>query len=892
MSGWMNAVASRIRGWLGMRRVDEEFTAELGSHLDMLTEEYLRRGMSCEDARRAASIRLGGVAQLRETNREMRGLPPAETLLQDIRYAWRMLRKNPGFTFIAMLTLAVGIGANTAIFSLVNGVLLRPLSYKDPGQIFVIREIVPQWTKSIPSLAANLPDFQSWQRECHAFEQMSIAEAMDMDLSGAGDAEEIHGVRASANLLDLLGQSPALGRSFLPEEDQAGHDRVVILTDGFWRNRFHGDPNMVGRTITLDGEPHVVAGVLPASFHFPKAIASDTFSARIAFFKPLGGPRFYERDLIGEFDFTALGRLKRGVTPAQALAELNVVQAGIAKLANEKLDLAAQMLPLGPEIVGPARKGLVLLLAAVSVLLLIVSVNLANLLLAKAPGRMREAAIRIALGAAPGRLVRQLLTESLLLALLGGLFGTALAYFGVRVLVDAAPVDIPRLDEVAIDVRVLCFALLLSALVGCLFGILPAWRVSSSDPQKTLKAGATTTTEGQRVRRIRHGLIGFEIALCTALLVLAGLLTSSLFHVIRVNPGFAAERVLAADVDLPPQGYSQVQARAHFYDTVLANAKTIPGVESAGWVTILPLEGQGSVTGVSLPGARDPQTEALHANYRAVSADYFRTMAIPLLAGRFFRESDHGKKIVMVSQALAERLWPGQNPVGRECVAQWGQLQNSEVIGVVGDVRTINFEAPPPFMVYVPDSYGQETPGAPSSASIVVRTTSDPDVVAGSLRSVIQNADPNVPILFLRPMTQVVSQMLDARRFQTLLASLFGGCALLLACLGVYGVVSYSVEQRSFELGIRVVLGAQQDRLLRLILHQGMVPVTFGLIGGIAAAAAAARLIQSLLFGVGALDALTFAGVATVVLCVGAAACYLPARRTLRLDPMLAIRHE
>jgi len=875
-----------------MTRADEEFTAELGSHLEMLTEENMRRGMSREDARRAARVRLGGVEQLRDANRELRGLPLLETLLQDIRYTFRMLRKNAGFTAVAVLTLAVGIGANTAIFSMVDGVLLRPLSYKDPGQLFVIREVVPQWTKSTASLAANFPDFQIWQKECRAFDQMSIAEAIDMDLSGAGDAEELHGVRASANLLDLLGQYPALGRSFLPEEDQAGHDHVVILTDAFWRSRFHGDANVIGKTITLDGEPHVVVGVLPSSFHFPKAIASDTFSARIDFFKPLGGPRFYEQDLIGEFDFTAIARLKQGVTPAQALAELNVIQARIAKQANEKLDLTAQMLPLEVEIVGPARKGLVLLLAAVGAVLLIVCVNLANLLLAQAPGRMREAAIRIALGAAPGRLVRQLLTESLLLALIGGGFGIALAYFGVRALVDAAPLGIPRLDEVAIDARVLCFAVVLSALVGGLFGILPAWRVSSTDPHKTLKAGATTTTEGRRVRRIRQGLIGFEVGLCTALLVLAGLLTSSLFHVIRVNPGFAVERVLAADVDLPPQGYSQVQTRAHFYDTVLAGAKTIPGVESAAWITLLPLEGQGSVTGISLPGSQDPQNEALHANFRGVSADYFRTMAIPILAGRFFNESDHGKKVVVVSQALADRLWPGQSPVGRECIAQWGQLQNSEVIGVVGDVRTINLEAPPPLMVYVPDSYGQEIPGAPGSASIVVRTSGNPDVVAGSVRSVIHSTDPNVPILALRPMTQVVSQTLDARRFQTILALLFGGCALLLACLGVYGVVAYSVEQRSFELGIRVVLGAQQSRLLGLILHQGMVPVAFGLAGGIAAAAVAGRLIQSLLFGVGAFDALTFTGVAAVVLCVGAAACYLPARRTLSLDPMVAIRHE
>jgi predicted permease len=666
----------------------------------------------------------------------------------------------------------------------------------------------------------------------------------------------------------------------------------VILTDGFWRRRFHNDPGILGRTITLDGEPHVVVGVLPASFHFPKAIASNTFGPRIDFFKPLGGPRFYEQDLIGEFDFVAIARLKDGVTPAQALSELNVVQAGIAKQANENEDLSAVLLPLEPEIVGPARKGLILLLAAVGVVLLIVCVNLANLLLARAPSRLREAAIRNALGAAPKRLTRQMLTESLLLALIGGAFGTVLAYFGVHALVAAAPVDIPRLEEVGIDGRVLCFALMLSALVGGLFGILPAWRVSRADPQEILKAGATTTTEGRQARQIRQSLIGFEVGLCTALLVLAGLLASSLFHVIRVNPGFRIERVLAADVDLPPQGYSKEETRARFYDRVLRELQTTPGVESVGWIHLLPLEGQGSVTGISLPGEQNRPNEALHANYRAISPDYFRTMRIPLVEGRFFNDSDRGKKVVIVSKGLADRLWPGTSPVGHRCVAAWGQLQESEVVGVVGDIRTVNLEAPPLLMVYVPDSYGEEKPGAPGSASIVVRTTADPDAVASSVRSVIQNADPNVPIVALRPMTEVVSQTLDARRFQTILAALFATCALLLASVGVYGVVSYNVQRRSFELGIRLVLGAEHGELLGLVLRQGMVPVAFGLAGGIAAAAVGARLIQTFLFGVGAFDPLTFAGVAAAVTAVAAAACYLPARRTLGLDPMAALRYE
>jgi len=891
MWAWTKVLASRIGGWLGMRRVDEEFRQELDAHLELLTEENVRRGMNREEARRAARLKLGGATQLREANRELRGLPLLETLVRDVRFAFRMLRKNLSFTAIAVMTLALGIGANTAIFSLVNGVLLRPLSYRQPERLYVIREIVPQWAKSVPLLAANLPDFQIWQKECRSFEQLSLAEALEVDLSGAGEADEIYGMRASANLLDLLGQSPALGRTFLADEDQAGHDRVVILTDGFWRSRFHGDPEIIGRTITLDGEPHVVVGVLPASFHFPKTIASNTFE-RIDFLKPLGGARFYEQDLIGEFDFVAIGRLKEGVTAAQALSELNIVQAAIAKQANENVDLSAVLLPLEPEIVGPARKGLVLLLAAVGAVLLMVCVNLANLLLARAPSRMREAAIRNALGAGPRRLLRQMLTESFLLALIGGACGTTLAYLGVRALVDSAPIDLPRLDEVSTDGRVLCFAVVLSGLVGCLFGILPASRVSRADPQEALKAGATTTTEGQHARQIRQSLIGVEVGLCTALLILAGLLVSSLFHVIRVSPGFGVEHVLAASVDLPPQGYAQVDARAHFYDRILRELQTTPGVESVGWVTLLPLEGQGSVTGISLPGAQDRPNEALHANYRAVSGDYFRTMGIPLVEGRFFNDNDRGKRVVIVSRGLAARLWPGTSPVGRKCVAEWGQLRDSEVIGVVGDIRTISLEAPPLPMVYVPDSYGQETPGAPGFASIVVRTAGDPDAVAGSVRSIIQNADPNVPIVALRPMTEVVSQTLEARRFQTILAGLFAACALLLASLGVYGVVSYNVERRSIELGIRLVLGAGYGKLLGLILRQGMVPVALGLAGGIVVAAAGARFIQTFLFGVGAFDPLTFAGVAAIVTAVAAAACYLPARRTLRLDPMAALRYE
>jgi predicted permease len=640
---------------------------------------------------------------------------------------------------------------------------------------------------------------------------------------------------------------------------------------------------LVGRTITLDGEPHVVIGVLPASFHYWSG-------TRPAFFKPLGGPKPYEQGLIGEFDFTAIARLKPGVSLDQARAELNVVQAQIAKEAKEDLDLRAALFPFQDHVVGFARRGLILLLAAVGAVLLIVCVNLANLLLARIPGRKREAAIRTALGATRARLMRQMLTESLLLTLFGGVLGIWLAGFAVQWLLHAAPADLPRLDEIVINARVLFFAIVISAVTGAFFGVLPAWQLATAAPQETLQSGGTSMTENRRTRRLRETLISIEVGLSTLLLILAGLLSASLFHLVRVNLGFAPDGVLAADVALPPQTYTQRAARGNFYDQVLAGIRALPGVRSAGWVHILPLEGEGSVSNLSLPGEQVRPGQQLIVNYRAVSTGYFETMGIPLLKGRFLTQEDRGRKLVLVSQSVAERLWPGKNAVGQECVVEWGDSQRSEIVGVVGDIRTVRLDEPPLPMVYIiADAYGE---GAPSSASIVVRTAIEPSAAVASVRRVIQGVDPDVPVLALRPMTQVVSQSVDARRFQMSLASLFAICALLLASLGIFGVVGYSVQQRRQELGIRAALGAQTSDLLGLVLRQGMAPVAVGLVLGIVAALLGGRLIQSLLFGVRAFDLLTLTGVSFVVVLVAAIACYIPARQATRVDPLVALRHE
>jgi putative ABC transport system permease protein len=883
-------VKSFLRNLFATRRAEVDLDQEVHSHLEMLTDENIRAGMPPNEARRAARIELGGIEQVKEQVREERIGNWLQSVLCDCRYALRQLRKSPGFTIVALLTLALGIGATTAIFSVVNSALLRPLAYRDPQQLYLVREIVPQMAEFYPTLRANIPDFRIWEKEVHAFEDVAIAESTTADLTGHGDPEVLHGVRASANIFSVLGIRPALGRTFRREEDDSGRGHVLILTDEFWRNRFRGDPLAIGKTMTLDGAPYEIVGVLPASLPFPQVLGGADNYSRLAFFKPLNGMEDYEQGLIGEFDFAAVARLKPGVTQQQALAELNVVQAQIAKQANAGVDLLGALLPLETEVVGPARRGLLFLLAAVAAVLLIVCANLASLLLARVPGRMREAAIRSALGASHGRIIRQLLTETFLLSFAGGALGIGIAGFAVKWLVHLAPPGIPRLSEVHMDARVLLFALVISVATGSFFGIFPALRIARSQPVDALKSGATATTESRRTRRLREGLVGFEVGLTTLLLVLAGLLMASLGQLLRVHTGFAVDNVLVASVDLPPQSYQESASRLQFYDRVLAGLQSLPGIHAAGWVSIPPLAGEGSVTGITIAGADQTRAATPVANYRPVSPDYFAAMGIPLLQGRIFGPADRDRKIVVVSQSVSDRFWPGENAIGKTCVTQWGPDTPAEVVGVVGDIRTVQLDEPPIMMVYVPHWFNPIS--VPTSASIVLRTPGDPTVYAGPVRDLIRSVDADVPVTTLRPMSEVVSHSLDARRFPMLLAMLFALSSLLLASLGIFGVVGYSVEQRRQELGIRMALGAELRDLLGMVLRKGMAPVVVGLAGGIVTALFAGHLIASLLFGVSANDPITLAAVALVVAIVAFVACYLPARRAMHADPMTALRYE
>jgi predicted permease len=811
-------------------------------------------------------------------------------LLQDVRYAVRLLLKNPGFTAVAILTMALGIGANTAIFSIVNSVLLRPLAYREPQRLYLIREIVPQVTKFYPTLPANVRNYSIWLQHCKSFEQIAIVEGLSMALTGTGEPKEVAGAHGSANLFSVFGVQPMMGRLFLPEEDQPGRDHVVILTNSFWRSEFHGDPQIVGRTIALDGIPHEVVGVLPDSFHFPKdeGLGSLTrFTTKTEIFKPLGVD-ISHMGLIGDFDFAAIARLKPGVAREAALAELNVVQAQIAKQSGEKLDLAADLVPLESQVIGPARRGLLFLQIAVGAVMLIVCVNLVNLLLARVPGRMREAAVRTALGATRARLVSQMLTETLLMGLGGGLLGVALAYQGLSWLVKAAPMGLQRLDEVRLDAPVLWFALFLSLATSVLFGILPAWRVAHADAQQALRSSGGRTTEGRGSLRLREVLIALEVGLSTLLLILAGLLTASLVKLLAVEKGFGAEHVLTASVNLSTANYSAEETKIHFYDQVLASASAIPGVTAAGWVSELPLEGETHVSHVKLPGVPLPPAETPIANYRFVSQGYFEAMGIPLRAGRAIQESDRNRDVAVVSQSLAEHMWPGQNPIGKLVETTAGTHEHPhEVIGIVADVRTARLDEPPVMMIYISQ---WERPLR--KAALVLRTTGDPRAAAAAVREAIRKADSAVPIVQMRPMTEAVSASVATRQFQLELAATFAISALLLAALGIFGVVAYSVEQRRNEIGIRMALGAQATDVGRFVLWGGMTPVAMGLACGVVGAIVAGRLVRSLLYSVSATDPLTIAGVVVVVVFAAALACYVPARRAMRVDPMVALRYE
>ena len=804
----------------------------------------------------------------------------------ELRQSIRGLAKDRGFTAMVVLSLAVGIGANTAIFSLVNGVLLRPPAYRDPGRLVAAGQIVPKFAKMYPTLPLNLGILMEWRKQAVSFEGFGVMHPTTFNLTGVGDPELLPGAVVSANMFTVLGVEPRLGRSFADGEDPDGHDGVVILADSLWRRRFHADPGIVGRKVLLNGSPREVVGVLPPSFRFPTGFQLGPYSAvKFEVFKPLG----YEPDdlkvRMGDFNYWVIARLRPGISVSTGRAELNVIQAAISQRIPDNLDLHASVQPLQEQMVGDARQGLLLMMAAVGAVLLVLWVNLANLSLVRAAGRARDSAIRTALGASRAQLVRQSLAESMVLAISGGGLGVALAYWGLKALLAAAPIDLPRLDEVHVDLRVLLFALGVSLAAGAILGVLPALRSAAAAPFETLKSGSYTNTEGRGGWHVRNTLVSLEVGLSATLLVTAGLLIASFVRVMAIDKGYDVERVIALNMSLPSTKYPKDAQRADFYRRVLDKATAMPGVQSVALVSALPLEGETWIDIVGTEHDTRPLLERPSTNVRFISPGYFRTLHIALRDGRDFEEQDHQRHVTIISAGLAQRVWPRQNPVGRKL--DNGNDTLMEVVGITPDIRSTSLDHQPVNMMYLP--YWQR---AQRSASLLVRTAMDPHGVAAALRSSIWSVDSEVPVPEVRTLEQVMARSVADRRFQMMLVALFALAALALAAFGTYGVVSYAVARRRAEMGIRMALGAAQSNVLGMVFRQGMMPVVAGLAAGGAAALVIGRYLASLLFEVSPRDPVAYAAAGTVLLAVSALACFIPARRATKVNPIEALRVE
>jgi putative ABC transport system permease protein len=806
--------------------------------------------------------------------------------------ALRILSREKAFSAFAIVTLGLGIGSVSTIFSVVDGVLLKPLAYRDPATLYAASEAAPKLAAAYPRLPVNASHFHSWQEQCRSCESAALLNPASFNLTGDGEPERIEGATCTWPLFHILGVQPQLGRTFAESDDQPGANKFVMISDALWRWRLGADPGAIGRPIQIDGEPHIVIGVLPPGFHLPsgdKLGPLNQFSKHAEIFKPMG-LNWAKFGRLGSFNYTAVIRLRRGANLVTAEAEMTAAIADAAR--DMKTPLSARLVPLQEQVTGRSRQALTLLLAAVSAVLLIICVNLGNLMLVRANERSRDAAIRRALGAGSSDLYRPILTESLSIALLGGVLGALLAYAGIQVLVNTAPVDIPRLDEVRVSWLTLAFAFCVSASCGVVCGLWPAIRATHVDPADALRSGSRGATQGPARQRAREWLVGLEVALSTVLLVMAALLGLSFFRVTSVAPGYAVERLLTADVTLPGSRYPKGEQRALFHQRALERIEAIPGVRSAGLISSLPLKAQSWGDSINKSDDARPRSERPIAHYRFISEHYFETMGVALRQGRFPTASDRTHMVALVSEGAASKAWPGENPIGK-LIGNPPKTGWAEVIGIVADVRTESLEKQSPLMVYVPYWDGAFWQGSVwGNATYVMRTSQDPANFANALRGAIRELDGMAPLANVLTMLEIMSESVGSRRFQTLLAGVFAGAALLLACLGIYGVISYSVARRTNEIGIRIALGAQSSQVSMLILRQGVRPVLGGLIAGVATALVTGGLIRGFLFGTETRDPAAISAVVVLLLMVAAAACWAPARRASRIDPMAALRDQ
>jgi putative ABC transport system permease protein len=796
-------------------------------------------------------------------------------IFKDIQYAFRTMLKHRGFTFVALLAVALGIGANTAIFSVVNGVLLRPLPYQAPEQLVTILH-----DGTSPVAPSNYFDLK---QQSQSFESMSAAQMWGPNLTGRDQPENLRGLQVSADMFHLLGVNPILGRTFTAGEDQPGNDHVVVLSNRLWQRRFGADPNIVGQQITLDGASYMVVGVMPRQFQFAPFWATKT-----ELWVPLNlAARINDR---GGQSLRVFGRLKNGVTREQAQAEVSTIFSRLEQQypeANKGLSLG--VVSLHEKVVGPTRAPLLILLGAVGFVLLIACANVANLLMTRATARQKEIALRTALGASRSRIARQLFTESVVLALVGGAFGLLLGVVGVKMLVRLVPADLPRMQTIGIDLYVLGFTLLLSVVTGFLFGLAPVLQIRKASFNAALKEGGWGSTDGGRRSLGRRSLVVSEVALALMLLIGGGLLVRSFLRLVSVDPGFNPHNVLTMTISLAGSEHKSGPEKAVFFQQLIDRVNSLPGVKSASAINHLPLAGDIWTLGFTIEGRPLPRPgETQAAAYRIVRPDYFQTMGASLVSGRDFttRDNDKSPGVVIVNESLARRYWPNENPLGKRITVAEDGLR--EIVGVVKDAKQHEWAATANPEVYLPHL---QVP-SPRGMTLVVRTSSDPLALVGPAQNAVWAIDRNLPVSEIMTMDDVVSDAVGPQRFNTILLGLFSAVALILAVVGIYGVLSDSVTARIHEIGVRMALGAQPSDVLKMIVGQGMVLVAIGIVIGLAGAYMLTQLMSSLLYEVSTTDLATFVAIPVVLAAVALGACLVPARRATKVDPLVALRYE
>jgi putative ABC transport system permease protein len=807
-----------------------------------------------------------------------------ENLFQDLRYSMRMLLGKPGFTVIAVIALALGIGANTAIFSAVNAILLRPLPYDEPERLVWIWE--HNLASDIQQEPLSFPNFSDYREQNQVFEDVAAFSRWQPILTTAGEPERILADQVSASLFSALRVEAAEGRTFLPEEDRPGKNRVAVLSHGLWKRRFGSDKKIVGEAVTLNGIPFTVVGVMPEQYRHPDPDARKP----IELFVPLGlNANTAHRRLD---TLNVIARLKPSISIDQARAEVGTISARLdQQYPDTNAGWGVTIIPLHERFVGDVRPAMLFLLGAATFLLLIACANVANLLLVRAMSRQKEVAIRKALGASRRRLIRLFLTESVLVALMGGVLGSLLAFWGINILIALSPGNIPRIGEARLDMLALGFTLAVSLLTGIIFGLAPAVEASNPDLNESLKEGGKNPSQGVSNARIRSLLMVSEVSMALILMICAGLMIKSFLRLQQVNAGFNPERILTLELALPGSKYREQHQALSFYNEVVRRVESLPGVQAVATVSTVPLGASVGVLNLEIEGRPQPSSDhVIGAESQVVSPSYFRAMSIPLLKGRLFADQDveDAPGVIVINDEMAARYWPNEEAIGKRISledAKTGPFLT--VIGVVGNVHQVSLDSKP-----YPQMYQAYSQNPAWGAALVVRTASDPISMISSVRAQVSSVDTDQPLYNVRTMEQVLSESVSRQRFNTLLISLFTVVALALAAVGIYGVISYSVSHRSHEIGIRMALGAQQRDILKMIIEYGLKLALAGVAIGLVAAFVLTRVMTSLLYGVSAIDPLTFATGTMILIGVALLGCYIPARRATKVDPMTALRYE